>query len=246
MDISNRDNFYFALDSFKDEMQDLLDEFSKAEYDRGYSEGLKDESWNVGAAFNNGLKQAWEYARKIGNMNLLSLEEVGFTYQDKDKNPSWDIVMNYSVSDVIAMLDLYKAHGLKVGSKVRTLKETSSTSDTKLFPVGTIGTITRILPDSDLQYVVEADGDFWYYSADMLEVVNTDFQVGDEVKLQTCSYTSFATVCRVDCDSDGQRLYLMFSDGSTKSVKADSGWVKTGKHYSQIADILTSMKANKS
>lgn len=61
----------------------------------------------------------------------------------------------------------------KVGDVVRTLKE-KDCDGCRVFPVGTIGKITKILTDygKELPYRVEADGDFWWYSADMFEFYN--------------------------------------------------------------------------
>ena len=61
----------------------------------------------------------------------------------------------------------------KVGDVVRTLKKEDPHGCT-LFPVGTIGVIAKIDTEygRDLPYKVEANGDFWWYSADMFEPVN--------------------------------------------------------------------------
>lgn len=58
----------------------------------------------------------------------------------------------------------------KVGEKVKTLKERDC-DGILLFPVGTIGTITKILSGSKLPYKVEVECDYWHYSEDMLEKV---------------------------------------------------------------------------
>ena len=63
----------------------------------------------------------------------------------------------------------------KVGDVVRTIKERDYT-DCPLFPVGTVGTITNI-SKQNLPYKVEADGDFWWYSADMLELIETKGEI---------------------------------------------------------------------
>ena len=59
----------------------------------------------------------------------------------------------------------------KIGDVVRTLKE-KDCDGCRVFPIGTIGKITQVLEDygKALPYKVEADGDFWWYSADMLEL----------------------------------------------------------------------------
>lgn len=62
----------------------------------------------------------------------------------------------------------------KVGDVVRTTKG-EDRHGCKVFPVGTIGEIISIDTDcgNDLPYKVEADGDYWWYSTDMLEFVNS-------------------------------------------------------------------------
>lgn len=70
----------------------------------------------------------------------------------------------------------------KVGDVVRTLKERDP-DGCRVFPVGTIGVISKIMTDfgKDLPYKVEADGDFWWYSADMFELCNP-VSDGDEIR----------------------------------------------------------------
>ena len=54
--------------------------------------------------YERGLKDAWEYARKIGHNSQLGLEHIGFDFSQMprtDYNPSWWIVMNYSIEEVI-------------------------------------------------------------------------------------------------------------------------------------------------
>ena len=59
----------------------------------------------------------------------------------------------------------------KIGDKVRTLVEI--VNGYKLFPVGTIGTITNIDDGEELPYYVWAEDfkDYWYYPGDALELV---------------------------------------------------------------------------
>lgn len=63
----------------------------------------------------------------------------------------------------------------KVGDVVRTIKEKDS-DGCRVFPIGTIGTITKVITDDEqnLPYRVDADGDFWWYSVDMFEFYTPD------------------------------------------------------------------------
>ena len=62
----------------------------------------------------------------------------------------------------------------KVGDIVRTIKG-KDCDGCRVFPVGTIGKITEVHTgfSKELPYRVEADGDFWWYSADMFEPYDT-------------------------------------------------------------------------
>lgn len=54
--------------------------------------------------YERGLKDAWEYARKIGHNSQLGLEDIGFDFSQMprtDYNPSWWLVMNYPIEEVI-------------------------------------------------------------------------------------------------------------------------------------------------
>lgn len=64
---------------------------------------------------------------------------------------------------------------IKVGDKVRTLKDRDC-HNIKLFPLGTIGEVTEIDNDCVNPYKVEANNDYWWYSRDMLEVVDVEIK----------------------------------------------------------------------
>lgn len=72
----------------------------------------------------------------------------------------------------------------KIGDVVRTTKG-EDCHGCKVFPVGTIGKIISIDTDcgNDLPYKVEADGDYWWYSADTLEFVNSASNT-DEIEIR--------------------------------------------------------------
>lgn len=62
----------------------------------------------------------------------------------------------------------------KVGDAVRTLVDTDMIGN-KLFPKGTIGTITKVIKLGNInifQYKVEADENWWYYEDGMIEPVD--------------------------------------------------------------------------
>jgi hypothetical protein len=57
---------------------------------------------------------------------------------------------------------------LKVGDRVETIKERDGMGN-RLFPIGTTGIISRVTKGDTHPYRVDAYGDYWYYSDDMLE-----------------------------------------------------------------------------
>lgn len=62
----------------------------------------------------------------------------------------------------------------KVGDKVRTIED-KDVNGTELFPIGTIGTIVEINDENEFfTYLVKANSDWWWYSRDMLEVVESE------------------------------------------------------------------------
>ena len=71
----------------------------------------------------------------------------------------------------------------KIGDVVRTTKG-EDCHGCRVFPVGTIGKIISIDTDcgNDLPYKVKADDDYWWYSADTLELVNSVSDTDDEIR----------------------------------------------------------------
>lgn len=58
---------------------------------------------------------------------------------------------------------------IKIGDTVRTIKDKDE-HGYEVFPIGTIGKVTRI-DDDELPYKVEANNDYQFYSRDMLELL---------------------------------------------------------------------------
>lgn len=61
----------------------------------------------------------------------------------------------------------------KIGDRVETIKERDSMGN-KLFPIGTKGIITGVTNGDTHPYRVDAYGDYWYYSDDMLELAKEE------------------------------------------------------------------------
>ena len=62
-------------------------------------------------AYQRGLSDAWEAARKIGSNSMCSLKEMGFDFSRcvvADYNPSWFVVKNYSASEAVEKIRQYE------------------------------------------------------------------------------------------------------------------------------------------
>ena len=86
-----------------------------AAYAHGYTEAeskyreIRDELEKQ--AYQRGLADAWEAARKIGSNSMCSLKEMGFDFSQcavSDYNPSWFVVKNYSASEAIEKIRQYR------------------------------------------------------------------------------------------------------------------------------------------
>lgn len=62
---------------------------------------------------------------------------------------------------------------IKIGDKVRTLTTTDNEGNI-LFPIGTIGEVIYIDDDDELPYGVSANNDYFWYSRDMLTVIERE------------------------------------------------------------------------
>lgn len=78
-------------------------------------------SVKVDEAYQRGLNDAWDAARKIGSNSMCSLKEMGFDFGQcvvNDYNPSWFVVKNYSASEAIKNIHQYEQEEIKVGIEV--------------------------------------------------------------------------------------------------------------------------------
>lgn len=83
---------------------------------------LQDEAYQRGAE--DGRSETWEAARKIGHASQVQLEEMGFEFNSGEwfYNPSWYVVMNYTVGEAIDKLKAYEEQKaddeIKVGDEL--------------------------------------------------------------------------------------------------------------------------------
>lgn len=104
---------------------------AKENFERGYrqrkAEDEKDIEQVRKEAYEKGLSDAWEAARKIGSNSMCSLKEMGFDFSRcvvADYNPSWFVVKNYSASECIEKIRQYEQEKeeqkqLQVGDEVK-------------------------------------------------------------------------------------------------------------------------------
>lgn len=71
-------------------------------------------------SYQKGLNDAWECARKINKLSWLTLEQMGFEIKDRSKNPSWDVIKEYSASEAIAKIKEYEGKQKQTEKSCRT------------------------------------------------------------------------------------------------------------------------------
>jgi hypothetical protein len=129
------------LDGLKTQMLECIE----ATYDKGYKSGLKDGNINDGTfaakvreAYNNGLNDAWECAKKIvtdTGLNYAELEEIfGCTSIDS-------ILTRFSASEAVARIKEYegrqkKADEIHIGDEVYILDKNHKSIVTALLDGG--------------------------------------------------------------------------------------------------------------
>jgi preprotein translocase subunit YajC len=103
-------------------------------------------------AYQRGLSDAWEAARKIGSNSMCSLKEMGFDFSRcdvADYNPSWFVVKNYSASEAIEKIRQYEQkqeEQIQIGDEIET-------------PSGLKGYVVNFT-DDELVHYVSSEGRF--------------------------------------------------------------------------------------
>ena len=189
--------------------------------------------------YQRGLEDAWKVAKRIvceverGGLKDDELQLIFNTrYTDS-------VLENYSPSVAIEKIKMYeeqKKDEVKVGNRVRTIKDIDKDGHS-LFPVGTIGVISKIDDNGVYPYRIDAYDDFWWYSRDMFEVIKDDeINVGDEVYILDRNHPYIVT----SVDSLGYISF--FSQNGKWGGEHKSKLKKTGRHFPQIAEVLKQMQ----
>ena len=105
--------------NYKEEIINALADVCKRARKEGYEEADSNQRENAVYEYERGLNDAWECARKIGKVNWLTLKQIGFEIKDKEKNPSWDVVMEYSASEAITKIKDYEEKQKQTDDKIK-------------------------------------------------------------------------------------------------------------------------------
>ena len=143
-----------------------------AAYAHGYTEAeskyreIRDELEKQ--AYQRGLADAWDAARKIGSNSMCSLKEIGFDFSRcavADYNPSWFVVKNYSASEAIEKIRQYeqeKEEQIQVGDEVAT-------------DAGNRASVLYENPDGTQVFVFKSDGTAAWWTKSALHRTGRNF-----------------------------------------------------------------------
>lgn len=237
---------------FRTKSIDALVEVCRKARKEGYDAGFKNGNISDGTfdekikeAYENGANDAWECARKLthpryeGYKDSEKLEIFGYINSD-------DILVNLTASEVTARIkeheEKQKAPAFKVGDRVRTIKEYDS-AGAQLFPVGTIGEVIG-LDDADFLVKAHTNGSgtpYLYYSADMLELAEDVFFVGDEVRYLTSGELGVVTAK----DELNKQVEIVWTHGDVCPNLEMACCERTGRRFLEIAEVLKKMQEGK-
>lgn len=172
-------------------------------------------------------------AETIASTMNCSIKEAKIALDRMEKRAIYTSLERYEKKQI----DTPNHDEIKVGMRVRTLADISEYG-TKLFPVGTIGTIKGISQvNNSYPYVITDGKECWYYSRDMFEVINDGkLRIGDE--LSSRLFGDLYVVVRIDHDE----YYLMNHLGGILYTTNLDKFVKTGEHYPQIEEVFKQLK----
>ena len=219
---------------------DLADRMHEA-FDKGFEQGLKDNSEE---AYQKGLDDAWECADKLNRMTIDEVRSV-FASDPLSHTIERECIFSCCTPNLaIAKIKAYeeqkkaKKEELKVGTRVRTSKNEDFESN-EVFPVGTIGVIEEIDTLRKLPYKISANGDYWFYSRDMFEVIDNDeILVGDEV---VGKFGFRGVVVGIDLPSNKASI-LNVGHTVPQMYPLNDISRKTGRHFPQISEVLKQLQ----
>ncbi|MBO7713937.1 MAG: hypothetical protein J6S85_10235 [Methanobrevibacter sp.] len=252
----------------KESQGDLADRMHEA-FDKGFEQGLKenseeayqkglDDAWECADKLN---RMTIDEVRRVFASDPLSLtierESIflcctpniaiaKITAYEEQKNKRCTACKYQNDTDgsecyecVKGMVDRYEpTESIKVGTRVRTTKNEDFESN-EVFPIGTIGVIEEINTLRKLPYKISANGDYWFYSRDMFEVIDNDeILVGDEV---VGKFGFRGVVVGIDLPSNKASI-LNVRHTVPQMYPLNDISRKTGRHFSQIAEVIKQLQ----
>ena len=127
LEIEENKDGSFAWSNFAPYTEPDLEQVRKEGYQKGYETGYEDgydePGKNQQEAYQRGLADAWEAAKRIGSDSRYGLEKMGFDFSRcdvADYNPSWFVVKNCSASECIEKIRKYeqRQEEIQVGDEV--------------------------------------------------------------------------------------------------------------------------------
>ncbi len=223
-------------EGIKRQAQELINQAYVRGFNAGYDEHVTDtkKAWETAEreAYQRGLDDAWECARKIFGV------KYGYTHDEiigiyGRRLDAIDLSPSEAIEKIKAYEERKKAEEVKVGTRVRTIKDKDN-AGTTLFPVGTIGVVKEIDTSTTLPYLISTDNDTFYYSRDMFEVIGEDkIHVGDEVEFDGGKGVV------IDILNDDE-MYILNDNGCIEKIEIRLT-VKTGRVY-QIGRIIAQLQ----
>lgn len=194
-------------------------------YDKGYNQGVKDfdlilaTSKKEEEGYNRGLELAWSCAKRIISMHLSEQEKI-FNMQDERA-----IMDAHSAEEAI---DIIKRYDEKQNCIERCCKNCKHSEN------GMVGNSKRC----EVCYydeVLKANKLF-----EPMETDNSKIEVGDEIYNDDANVK--AVVHRIDSYDRYQCLNEFGAQFILEKGFMMNNWPKTGRHYTQIAEVLEQMR----
>ena len=111
-----RSNFSTLV--FDDYGLDKLQKYEDTEYAEGVKEGLASFNCEVKKAYDKGLQDAWELARKINDMPNSKMQEI-FDISEDVIEVEWELFNNFTPQQALAKIEAYeKSQQIQVGDVV--------------------------------------------------------------------------------------------------------------------------------
>lgn len=207
----------------REELEKIVHEFTIKIYHEGFEDGSADVKTRVESAYEKGLEDAWECARKI----ILSCGEGGF-----DAGTIEDI-FGMSYHDVLKECKPNKA--------IELIKEYEERQKDDEKSCGTCKHLMRIscgaYPCTDCPR--DTLPKWEPNQTDATDMNDGNIKVGDEVRIKgsdpvkdNCDYG----VCTRSLPNVNT-IYVMRRDGSSGEENKDE-WYRTGRFFSQVAEVL--------